>query len=88
MDSRFFRFTFPLDVRVVYELLAREDDPRGSATFEAHVGFYQAGRLTTEVGLKYAVFGSSAMKRIEARKAAEALALTRIQPLASRAVPA
>ncbi|MEM6705727.1 MAG: AfsA-related hotdog domain-containing protein [Planctomycetota bacterium] len=55
-DAEFPHFTFPLPIKINYEVLSKEVDRRGQMKFEVFIDFEQAGRTTACLLTSFAAY--------------------------------
>jgi len=79
-DVSYYAFAFPTKLDLHYQIIDKKLDPRGTYSFDANIGFWQAGALVTEILVKFTAYGSEFLRKREAAKAREVAAATLVVP--------
>jgi len=79
-DVSYYSFAFPTKLELNYQIVDQKIDPRGTYSFEANIGFWQAGALVTEILVTFAAYDSTFLRKRESAKAREVAAATLLDP--------
>lgn len=74
LEVSYFSFAFPLGLTLSYDIVEKQVDPRGTIAVEANIGFWQEGRLATEMIWKTTAYDKSFLSGREAAKARDVAA--------------